>query len=147
LSPLSPEVQDEWSRAERALRTAQALVAEDPDAAASRAYYAAFHAVSALLAFEGQSYRKHSAVERAVHRDLVKTGRWTPEVGAAFSWLANLRYTGDYGGEAHVQISEAREAVEKAAMVLQSVRGSIPVPETLPQEEDLHSEDDPDEEG
>jgi len=33
LSPLSPEVQDEWSRAERALRTAQALVAEDPDAA------------------------------------------------------------------------------------------------------------------
>jgi len=51
------------------------------------------------------------------------------EVGAAFSWLANLRYTGDYGGEAHVQISEAREAVEKAAMVLQSVRGSIPVPE------------------
>jgi uncharacterized protein (UPF0332 family) len=130
LISLSPEVLDEWSRAERALRTAQALVSEDPDAAASRAYYAAFHAVSALLAFEGRSYHKHSAVERAVHRDLVKTGRWTPVVGAAFSWLANLRYTGDHGGESHVQPEEAREAAAKAALVLQAVRVSLP--ETLP---------------
>jgi uncharacterized protein (UPF0332 family) len=125
LKPVDPEVQDAWNRAVRALKTAESLVDEDPDAAASRAYYAAFHAVSALLAFEGQSLRKHSAVERAVHRDLVKTGRWTPEVGAAFSWLANLRYTGDYGGEAHVQSPEAREATEKASLVLQVVRRSI----------------------
>jgi uncharacterized protein (UPF0332 family) len=122
---LSPEVQDEWDRAERALKTAQALVSEDPDAAASRAYYAAFHAVSALLAFEGQSYHKHSAIERAVHRDLVRTGRWTPGVGAAFSWLSNLRYTGDYGGESHVQPEEAQQAATKAALILQTVRDSL----------------------
>ena len=123
---LDPEVQDAWSRAVRALKTAESLVGQDPDAAASRAYYAAFHAVSTLLAFEGHSLRKHSAVERAVHRDLVKTGRWAPEVGAAFSWLANLRYTGDYGGESHVQLPEAREAAEKAALILQVVHRSIP---------------------
>jgi len=138
LNPLSPEVLDEWSRALRALKTARALLREDPDATASRAYYAAFHAVSALLAQEGQSFRKHTAVERAVHRDLVKAGRWAPEVGAAFSWLANLRYTGDYGGDVHVQISEASEAVEKANLILQAVRTSIPVFEELPQEENVH---------
>lgn len=123
---MTPEVQDAWSRAVRALKTAESLVTEDPDAAASRAYYAAFHAVSALLASEGQSQRKHSAVERAVHRDLVKTGRWKPEVGSAFSWLANLRYTGDYGGEAHVQSPEAKEAADKASLILQAVRDTLP---------------------
>jgi uncharacterized protein (UPF0332 family) len=143
---LSLEVQDEWSRALRALRTAQALVGEDPDAAASRAYYAAFHAVSALLALQGQSFRKHTAVERAVHRDLVKTGRWPPEVGAAFSWLANLRYTGDYGGETHVQTSEALEAVEKATLILEAVRTTLRVPEILPPEGDGQPEGDQDEE-
>jgi uncharacterized protein (UPF0332 family) len=94
LSPSDREVQDAWGRATRALKTAQSLIDEDPDAAASRAYYAAFHAVTALLALEGQTLHKHSAIERAVHRDLVKTGRWAPEVGAAFSWLATLRYNG-----------------------------------------------------
>jgi uncharacterized protein (UPF0332 family) len=58
--------------------------------------------VSVLLAFDNRSFRKHSAVERAVHRDLVKDGTWPPEVGAAFSWLSTLRFTGDYGGAQHV---------------------------------------------
>lgn len=41
---------DLWRRAEEALRTAEADLAVNFDAAASRAYYAAFYAVSALFA-------------------------------------------------------------------------------------------------
>lgn len=111
-------------------------MADDPDASASRAYYAVFYGVSALLAFEQRSFVnvKHTGVERAVHRDFVKTGLWPAEVGAAFSWLVNLRYTGDYGGEEHVQPEDARAAVEKARLVLEAVRGSAPEPleEDLP---------------
>ncbi|MFY9820678.1 MAG: HEPN domain-containing protein [Thermoanaerobaculia bacterium] len=81
---MSPEVQELWERALRALQTAEDLVDRDPDASSSRAYYAAFYAVSALLALDGQSYSKHTAVERAVHRDYVKPGRFSVEVGAAF---------------------------------------------------------------
>lgn len=125
---MSPEVEDLWSRALRALRTAELLFAQDPDASASRSYYAAFYAVSALFAFQQLSFSKHTGIERAVHRDLVKTGLWPAEVGAAFSWLASLRYTGDYGGEAHVQPADAELAVTKARMIIQAVLESAPEP-------------------
>ena len=100
----------------------------DPDASSSRAYYAAFYAVSALLAFEQRSFSKHTAIERAVHRDLVKARIWSVEQGAAFSWLANLRYTADYGGGEHVQSEDAELAVEKARLILQAVRDAAPEP-------------------
>ena len=80
---------DLWQRARQALATARNLVQSDPDAAASRAYHAAFYAVSAYFAGRECSFTKHSAVEAAVHRDLVKPGIWTPELGAAYSSLAN----------------------------------------------------------
>jgi uncharacterized protein (UPF0332 family) len=101
-------------------------VGRDPDASSSRAYYAAFYAVSALLASEGQSYSKHTAVERAVHRDLVKSGKISVEAGAAFSWLANLRYTADYGGSEHAESGDAGQAVEKAGLVLKAIRETAP---------------------
>jgi uncharacterized protein (UPF0332 family) len=125
---LTPEIRDFWNRARQALATAELLVERDPDASASRAYYAVFYAVSALLAFQQSSFRKHTAVERAVHRDLVKSGSWPAELGAAFSWLASLRYTGDYGGDQHVESPDAREAVKKARLILEAVRQSAPEP-------------------
>jgi len=72
---VSPEIQELWQRALQAVQTAEDLVDRDPDASSSSAYYAAFYAVSALLALDGQSYSKHTAVERAVHRDYVRTGK------------------------------------------------------------------------
>jgi len=125
---VTPEVADLWQRALQALRTAERLVEDDPDASASRSYYAAFYAVSAVLAFDQRSFSKHTAVERAVHRDLVKPGIWPVEIGAAFSWLMALRSTGDYGGEAHVAPEDARTAVEKARLVLQTAKSSAPEP-------------------
>ncbi len=89
---MSPDASDLWARAIRALKTAALLVDNDPDAAASRAYYAAFYAVSALFALEGRTFTKHTAVEAAVHRDLVKPGRWPIELGRAFSELVASRY-------------------------------------------------------
>lgn len=135
---MSPEVEDLWSRALRALRTAEILSIQDPDASASRSYYAAFYAVSTLFAFQQLSFSKHAGIERAVHRDLVKTGLWSSEAGAAFSWLASLRYMGDYGGEEHVQPADAELAVGKARMIIQAVRESAPesLPEIAPDPDD-----------
>ena len=65
-----------------ALRDANLLLANGGlDSAASRAYYAAFHAVTALFGLEGRTFAKHSALEAAVHRDLVKTGKWASDLG------------------------------------------------------------------
>lgn len=65
----------EWDRACDAIRDAQFLVSNGGfDSAASRAYYAIVHALTALFALESRTFTKHSALEAAVHRDLVKAG-------------------------------------------------------------------------
>lgn len=58
---MNQEAADFWTRALQALRTASRTASADPDAAASRAYYAAFYAVSALFALEEKTFSRHSA--------------------------------------------------------------------------------------
>ncbi|MCK4659234.1 MAG: HEPN domain-containing protein [Phycisphaerae bacterium] len=119
---MNREVEALWERATTAIESARALLDIDPDGSASRAYYAAFFGVSALFAMEGRVFTKHTAVAAAVHRDLVKTGRWPVELGEIYSWLMRTRQTGDYGQDVHVKPAEAHEAADKAARILEGVR-------------------------
>ncbi len=120
------EAVDFWGRAAQALRTAELVSATDPDAAASRAYYAAFYAASALFALQGKTFSKHSALEAAVHRDLVKANLWSVDLGADYSFLLRLRATGDYGGAMHVTAEDAVEAVEAARCIFNAVHEADP---------------------
>ncbi|MBI2440372.1 MAG: HEPN domain-containing protein [Lentisphaerae bacterium] len=122
---------DLWQRTKEALQTAEADLAVSFDAAASRAYYAAFYAVSALFALEGREFSKHAAVHVALHRDLVKKGRWPPELGKGYSRLLRLRETGDYGGGRHVQEKEARDAISVAIRIRDAVIQAHPELEHL----------------
>ncbi|MFO7897637.1 MAG: HEPN domain-containing protein [Planctomycetota bacterium] len=99
-----------WERAQKALQVARSVLSLHPDTAASRAYYAAFYAVSAHFAGAGRTFKKHSALEAAVHRDLVKPGTWPRELGARYTMLIELRRTGDYGTLEHVSAEEASGA-------------------------------------
>ena len=123
---MNQDARDLWTRAVRSHTTSAKLAEENPDSAASRAYYAAFYAVSAWFALQGKTFTKHQALKAAVHRNLVKPGTWATDLGADFSWLARLRRTGDYGGTKHVSPDEAREAVAKASRILQTVRDTSP---------------------
>ena len=118
--------EDLWFRAKDALRAGTAVHAVSPDTAASRAYYAAFYAASALFAADGRTFKKNSAVEGAVHRDLVRTGTWPRTLGEAYSRLARLRRTADYGGGQHVPPEEAAAALAIAADVLRAVADARP---------------------
>ena len=120
------QVTDLWHRAHRSLATARTIAGADPDAAASRAYYAAFYAVSALFALESRDFTKHSAIEAAVHRDLVKTGRWPIELGQDYHDLRELRGMGDYGRLEHVTLQAAQEATKKAQAILDTVQQACP---------------------
>ena len=123
---MNQDTADLWSRAVRSLASAAKLTGDDPDSAVSRAYYAAFYAVSALFALQGRMFTKHRAVETAVHRDLVNQKLWPADLGEAFSELVRLRRTGDYGGRTHVPSDEAEEAVNKARRILQAVHDASP---------------------
>ena len=115
-----------WARALRTLRSAKLLLTEDPDSSASRSYYAAFYAVSALFALQGKTFSKHSAIEAAVHRDLVRPGHWPKELGVNYSYLLGLRTKGDYGVLEHVLEEEAGEAIQAVQRILRAVHDAHP---------------------
>ena len=111
----------EWDRARRTLKSARQLVESDPDSAASRAYYAAFHALTALFALRGRMFTKHSSLRAAFHRDLVQHGLLSREAGKQYDFLMDLRETGDYGGIVRVSPQDARQAVDKAGAFIAAV--------------------------
>lgn len=118
----------EWDRARDAIRDAQLLLANNGfDSAASRAYYAVFHALTALFALEGRTFAKHSALEAAVHRDLVKTGTWPTELGRDFTFCLDLRSVSDYGTEVRVDANQAADAIAAAHRILLAVQDALPV--------------------
>jgi len=116
----------EWDRARRALASARQLVESDPDSAASRAYYAGFHALTAVFALRGHTFSKHSAIRAALHRDLVHTGLLATDIGRDYDFLMDLRETGDYGGLTQVPIDSAKLAVGKAEAFLAAMERVCP---------------------
>lgn len=122
----SDHPQELWQRAQNALMSAEVLVGVSGDDAASRAYYAAFHGVSALFAARGHHFSKHTAIRAAIHRDLVHTGEWPEELGEAFDALWELRDIGDYGVDIHVSSEDANLVIDNARWILEAVSRSHP---------------------
>lgn len=101
------EITANLERAEQSIQAARQLASGGYyDFAASRAYYAAFYAATAVLLNEGLELSKHSAVIASLHQRFVKTGKLDKEQGKALNWLFELRSVGDYGGTAHVSRQE-----------------------------------------
>jgi hypothetical protein len=115
-----------WNNALEAIRMAHHGLAISPNGAANRAYYAAFYAVSAILSLEGVEYKKHKAVETAVHRDFVNTGKWNAELGRKYSDLFSLRLVGDYGNIERVSPEDAESAINDAVSILEAVSKEHP---------------------
>lgn len=79
---------------------------EDADAAAARgssrlvwdrAYYACFHAATAVFVARDRRFRKHRGLIKAVHEDLVAEGFLAAEQAVAFEGLYAQRLDADYG--------------------------------------------------
>ena len=117
------ETASQLERAETSLQAAKKLLENDYyDIAASRAYYVAFYASSALLLSTGIDPSKHSGVIAAIHRDFVKTGKLSKEQGKNLNWLFELRSVGDYGVSIHVASNESIRAVKVAEEYMQAVK-------------------------
>ncbi len=112
----------------RSFRTAKQILDDDPDKAASIAYYTAFYAVSALFCVEQRFFRKHAAIRDAVHQELVHSGRWSAHLGQGYDDLIEARIIGDYGGDKHVSSDDAAQAIANARAILEAVRRDIPEP-------------------
>lgn len=84
--------------------------------AASRAYYGAFHAVSAALLSLGQSYSSHAQVLGAFNREFVRTGKVPLDFTRVLTRLFEDRQTGDYEFVTGVSETEARRDLDDALL-------------------------------
>ncbi len=111
----SHEIAANLQRARTSIQAAKDMLEKEYyDIAASRAYYAAFYAASALLLDSGTDTNKHGGVIALIHQLFVKTGRLNKEHGKSLNWLFELRGIGDYGMTEHVSAGEAYKAIKVA---------------------------------
>jgi len=117
------EIQANLERARQAIEAAGKLLSEGYyDFAASRAYYAAFYAATALLLNEGMEFSKHSGVIASIHKQFIKTGKLEKRFGKDLNWLFELRSVGDYGVTVHVPQQEAEQSIEAPCRFVQAVQ-------------------------
>ena len=72
------------------------LAAEDHLSANNRAYYCVFHAMRAVLAMDGEDYKKHSAVIARFTLNYIKTQVFPREFSKLISNASLIRNRSDY---------------------------------------------------
>jgi len=82
---------------------------------ANRAYYAMFHAATALLLSEGLAFSRHTGVINGFSERFVKTGRLPADFSTALGRAFDLRNQADYAYAKQITKEEALTTVRSAA--------------------------------
>ena len=102
-------------KAENRLKAAESLFELGYyDDVVSRAYYAVFHAVQALLLTEGEKAETHKEVLTLFSLLFIKTGRFRKEFGKYLSNLKDDRESGDYEVFSYIDEETAKNALVEA---------------------------------
>ncbi len=93
--------------------------------AASRLYYAVFHAVSALLIHDSHLVKSHKGAFVAFCQHYINTGKLPKEMGRLFSQLETMRENSDYNcvyevskAELADQLAPAKEMIDTIARMV-----------------------------
>jgi uncharacterized protein (UPF0332 family) len=122
-------VQYWWSKALDSLASARReSEAGSYSFAMNRLYYAAFYAVSAVLLGRGQSFRKHSGVRAAFHRQFIKAGLLDVKWGRLYDQLFEDRQEGDYVIFVSFEPEYVRTQLEQCSKSLQELQTLLPSP-------------------
>jgi uncharacterized protein (UPF0332 family) len=117
---------DEIVRAETCLAEARALAAAAlPFGAASRAYYAVFHAARALIFSVGLEAKSHKAVVSMLGEHFVRPGRLSSSMGRLVSRMQRDREDADYAAGAVFTGAEASQMIADAETFLAEARRLI----------------------
>jgi uncharacterized protein (UPF0332 family) len=88
------------------------------DFAISRAYYAVFYVMEAVLLTKNLSYSKHSAVIGAFNKNFIKTGLFPPEFGKQVTRLFRDRQNADYDFDVIIPLEKAEEEITDAETII-----------------------------
>ena len=95
------------------------------DDAASRAYYAVYHAVSAVLAERGLSFSTHGQTLGAFNREFVKTNIFPADTFRKIQRLYGDREVGDYDWKQSVDQESAERDLEDAKNIVKACRNYL----------------------
>lgn len=114
------------AKAEETLETAKRdMNAEDYASANNRAYYCIFHAMRAVIALDGEDYKKHSAVIARFTMNYLKTEILSREYGKLISNASLIRNRSDYEDFYICSIEDTQKLVEGAEDFLRSVNAYL----------------------
>ena len=98
--------------------------------ASSRSYYAAFHAISAVLAEKGMTFSSHAMTLGSFNREFVKSGIFPSDTFRKLQRLYEDRQTGDYDFSrninqetAQIDITDAEWLVNRCLEYLEKTLG------------------------
>jgi len=110
---------------ERLASARRDLEAECYEDAASRAYYAAFHSVCAVLASHGLTFSSHAQTLGAFNREFVKTGLFPADSFRNLQRLLDDRHVADYSWNLTVERETAERDVADAEGLVTACREYI----------------------
>jgi uncharacterized protein (UPF0332 family) len=123
---VTPECDALLAAADTKLRAAELLLTEGlPDDAASRAYYAAFHAVSALHLADGNAFSSHAQLIGRFNKDFVRTRRMPTAFARILTRLFQDRQLGDDGAPASISPAQARQDIDDARQLIVAIRDAL----------------------
>ena len=113
-----PIIQKAFRSLETAKRDAEN---EDYDFASSRAYYAVFYAIEAVLLTKSLSFSKHSAVISGFNQHFIKSGIFPKEFSKMISRLFRERQIGDYDFEMSINQEGAQQDIVFAEKIVTTI--------------------------
>lgn len=103
------------------LKSAYILLKEEEYRGANnRAYYAIYHAISAINALDGKSYKRHKDTLANFNKDYVRTEIFPKDIGRKIAQAEEIRHASDYDDfyiatkeKTEEQIMTAKELIEQ----------------------------------
>ena len=121
-------VEASLGRAEKALKSAKLLEENgELEDAASRAYYAMFHATRALLFSKGMNAKTHKGVISLFGEKIVKQGIMSEEYADMLRKAFDLRQKSDYEIYTETSVELVKEVIKNAEQFIEKVKELVAV--------------------
>jgi uncharacterized protein (UPF0332 family) len=78
------------------------------------AYFACFHAFSAILIRSGKAFKKHREVRAILHRDYILSKEIDVVWGKHYDWLFDNRQKADYRPLVHFETDQVKEIIAQS---------------------------------
>ena len=114
------------AKADQALADATILhTRESLTGTMNRCYYAMFYAASALAIHDGFVFHKHSAIISHIHREYVKAGRISKDLGRGLLAAFDRRTEADYHAMVHFGLDDVAELLDQAHRFVAEVKSLL----------------------